>query len=51
MRLAPDTLWSMSLVEWNAALAGFMQRRGGNFAPPLERKSLNALMQLYPDRK
>ena len=49
MRLTPDTFWTMSLVEWNAALAGFMQRNGPR-AQPLERKALNELMQLYPDK-
>lgn len=50
MGMAPETFWRMSLTEWRAALAGFMERHGPR-AQPLERKVLDDMMQLYPDKR
>lgn len=49
MGLAPEVFWNMTLTEWRAALAGFMER-GGPRSQPLERKTFDELMQLYPDK-
>jgi uncharacterized phage protein (TIGR02216 family) len=51
MGIAPETFWRMSLMEWRAALAGFMERNGARAAQPLERKALDDMMQLYPDKR
>lgn len=51
MGLAPEVFWNMTLTEWRAALAGFMERNGARAGQPLERKTLDQLMQLYPDKR
>jgi uncharacterized phage protein (TIGR02216 family) len=49
MGIAPEVFWSMTLVEWRAAVAGFAGRRWGRAAAPLDGKDLRALMRRYPD--
>jgi uncharacterized phage protein (TIGR02216 family) len=45
LRLSPEEFWSMSVFEWNAAIAGLVGPR----AAPLERDALKQLMETYPD--
>jgi hypothetical protein len=50
MGLAPQIFWSMSLVEWCAAVKGYASRHGRRSAPPLSRGEFESLMQAHPDR-
>jgi uncharacterized phage protein (TIGR02216 family) len=45
MRLAPDTFWAMSLVEWRAAVEGRYPRRAAAFG----RDTLARMMKEFPD--
>ena len=50
MGLSPQTFWNMTLVEWRAALAGYLERNGMTpRAPGLTRSTLTNLMNRYPD--
>jgi uncharacterized phage protein (TIGR02216 family) len=44
LRLAPQTFWAMSLIEWRAALSRLPKR-----AAPLARSDLEQMMKAFPD--
>jgi hypothetical protein len=48
MRLTPDTFWSMSLIEWRAAVEGFasLHRRRTS---SLLRAEFEQMMRMFPD--
>ncbi len=49
MGMSGDAFWSMSLLEWNDALAGFAESKGSSADEPFTRDELDDLMELYPD--
>jgi len=48
LRLSPQSFWSMTLCELEAALDGALGRFWRE-AAPLRRADLDSLMQRYPD--
>lgn len=49
MGLAPGTFWAMTLVEWNAAVAGWQARHMPRAVTPMKRGELTELMKAHPD--
>lgn len=50
MRIPAKDFWRYSLREWNTALDGFIQSRGGEGRPDtMDRNTLEELMEKYPD--
>lgn len=50
MNLRPEDFWSMTLVEWRAALAGFAERYGRKaLAEAMCRSEFEALRNRFPD--
>jgi hypothetical protein len=52
MGMRPRDFWTMSLVEWRAALSGFAERHGmrARRGDAMGASELTALMQRFPDR-
>ncbi|PLX36995.1 MAG: phage tail assembly chaperone [Hyphomicrobiales bacterium] len=50
LSLAPDVFWRMTLAEFNAAVAGYMERNGSKpQGGGMTRDRLKELMKRYPD--
>ena len=49
MHYSSDAFWSLSLREWQAAFKGYVQKTQGDREAPLDRTSLQSLMERYPD--
>lgn len=43
MGLTPDVFWRMSLLEWNDAVAGFVQSKGVDTQEPFLKADLEEL--------
>ena len=48
MAMRPDDFWSMSLLEWNDALAGLAEKNGFD-SEGFDSDDLAELMEQYPD--
>ncbi len=53
LRLAPCHFWSMTPVEFRAALEGWRDTRGeyANAVPPPRREELEEMMARFPDQR
>lgn len=52
LRLAPAVLWRMTLIEYDAAVRGYLEAKGVKpGSGPMRRTRLEELMALYPDDK
>lgn len=50
LRLAPAVLWRMTLIEYDAAVRGYLEAKGVKpGSGPMRRSRLEELMALYPD--
>lgn len=51
MGMRPADFWTMTLVEWRAALAGFSERNGArkDKGGAMRRSELDALVRRFPD--
>lgn len=46
--MSPDQFWSMSLLEWNDAVAGLAEKNGADLGG-FDSDDLAELMEQYPD--
>jgi uncharacterized phage protein (TIGR02216 family) len=49
MGLSPEIFWSMTMIEWNAAVAGWQARHKPRAAAPLARREFDEMMKAHPD--
>ncbi len=49
LRLSPPAFWRMSLLEYDAALRGYLEAKGVKRNPTMRRAELQALMAQFPD--
>lgn len=50
LRHSPREFWSMTLIEYDAALAGYLESKGVKAGPAgMTRKRIDELKRLYPD--
>lgn len=49
MRYTPEVFWSFSLREWQAALKGYQEKEYGIPDEPLNKASLDKLLEMCPD--
>lgn len=49
MGINSDVFWNMSITEITLAIKGFSEFNGGNKEKPMDKESLNELMERYPD--
>lgn len=44
-RMAPQTFWSLSLIEW----AALLKAHAGDPTPPMSRTEMTGIMRQFPD--